>query len=157
MAKKTKRFAGGGATTTSEPITVVGRRNTNLFESSSFRPDFGGAAMRNYSIPAGGAVSIPDHRLSPSNMPNNSGSGVSFGGISTPVGKVYGPRGIPIGNGSFSAGASPMGGGRIGGTASFPFKKGGKVKKMAKGGSVSSASKRADGCATKGKTKGRFV
>jgi hypothetical protein len=31
----------------------------------------------------------------------------------------------------------------------------GKVKKMAKGGSA--ASKRADGCATKGKTKGRFV
>ena len=29
--------------------------------------------------------------------------------------------------------------------------------KMAKGGKVSSASKRADGCATKGKTKGRFV
>ena len=37
------------------------------------------------------------------------------------------------------------------------MKRGGKVKKMAKGGSVSSASKRADGCATKGKTKGRFV
>ena len=38
-------------------------------------------------------------------------------------------------------------------------KKGGaiKVKKMAKGGSVSSASKRADGCATKGKTKGRII
>jgi hypothetical protein len=35
------------------------------------------------------------------------------------------------------------------------MKKGGKVKKMAKGGST--ASKRADGCATKGKTKGRFV
>jgi hypothetical protein len=35
------------------------------------------------------------------------------------------------------------------------MRKGGKVKKMAKGGSV--ASKRADGCATKGKTKGRFV
>ena len=33
----------------------------------------------------------------------------------------------------------------------------GKVKKMAKGGSVSSASKRADGCATKGKTKGRII
>ena len=29
--------------------------------------------------------------------------------------------------------------------------------KKSKGGSVSSASKRADGCATKGKTKGRFV
>jgi hypothetical protein len=37
------------------------------------------------------------------------------------------------------------------------MRKGGKVKKMAKGGKVSSASKRADGCATKGKTKGRFV
>jgi len=34
------------------------------------------------------------------------------------------------------------------------MKRGGKVKKYAKGGS---ASKRADGCATKGKTKGRFV
>lgn len=31
------------------------------------------------------------------------------------------------------------------------------AKKYAKGGKVSSASKRADGCATKGKTKGRFV
>ena len=37
------------------------------------------------------------------------------------------------------------------------YKKGGTVKKMAKGGSVSSASKRADGCATKGKTKGRII
>ncbi|NDB60302.1 hypothetical protein EB001_17885 [bacterium] len=36
-------------------------------------------------------------------------------------------------------------------------KKGGMIKKMAKGGSVSSASKRADGCATKGKTKGRII
>ena len=35
------------------------------------------------------------------------------------------------------------------------FKKGGAVKKMASGGSV--ASKRADGCAARGKTKGRFV
>jgi len=34
------------------------------------------------------------------------------------------------------------------------FKKGGAVKKFAKGGSVSSASKRADGCAIRGKTKG---
>jgi len=31
------------------------------------------------------------------------------------------------------------------------------VKKMAKGGSVSSASKRADGCAVKGKTRGKIV
>ena len=39
----------------------------------------------------------------------------------------------------------------------YNMKKGGTVKKMAKGGSVSSASKRADGIATKGKTKGRIV
>ena len=37
------------------------------------------------------------------------------------------------------------------------FKRGGSTKKYASGGSVSSASKRADGCAVKGKTKGRFV
>ena len=36
------------------------------------------------------------------------------------------------------------------------MKKGGAVK-YKKGGSVSSASKRADGCATKGKTKGRII
>ena len=37
------------------------------------------------------------------------------------------------------------------------MKTGGSVKKYASGGSVSSASKRADGCATKGKTRGRIV
>ena len=37
------------------------------------------------------------------------------------------------------------------------MKHGGKVKKYAKGGSVSSASKRADGCAIKGKTRGKMV
>lgn len=43
----------------------------------------------------------------------------------------------------------------VGVRGKIAFKKGGKVKKMAKGGST--ASKRADGCAVKGKTKGRFV
>lgn len=37
------------------------------------------------------------------------------------------------------------------------MRRGGSVKKYAAGGSVGSASKRADGCAMKGKTKGRFV
>jgi hypothetical protein len=36
----------------------------------------------------------------------------------------------------------------------FGYKKGGAVKKFAKGGSVSSASSRGDGCAIRGKTKG---
>ena len=41
-------------------------------------------------------------------------------------------------------------------TEDMAYKRGGKVKKMASGGSVS-ASRRGDGCATKGKTKGRMV
>jgi hypothetical protein len=36
------------------------------------------------------------------------------------------------------------------------LKKGGAIKKMAKGGKVSSVSKRADGCAQRGKTRGRM-
>lgn len=40
------------------------------------------------------------------------------------------------------------------GKKAFGMKKGGKVKKMAKGGSASS---RADGCAQRGKTKGRMI
>ena len=41
-------------------------------------------------------------------------------------------------------------------TEDMAYKRGGAVKKMASGGSVS-ASRRGDGCATKGKTKGRMV
>jgi hypothetical protein len=48
----------------------------------------------------------------------------------------------------YQEGRVPKGGG---------YKKGGKTKKYAKGGKVSSASKRADGCVTKGKTRGRMV
>jgi hypothetical protein len=40
---------------------------------------------------------------------------------------------------------------------SGPMKKGGSIKAYAKGGSVSSASSRADGCATKGKTKCKYI
>lgn len=39
----------------------------------------------------------------------------------------------------------------------YGMKKGGKVKKMASGGKVSSASSRGDGCAQRGKTRGRMV
>lgn len=41
--------------------------------------------------------------------------------------------------------------------AAFGMKKGGATKKMASGGMTSSASKRADGIATKGKTRGKMV
>jgi hypothetical protein len=40
--------------------------------------------------------------------------------------------------------------------AGNPMKKGGSVKKMASGGMASSASRRADGIATKGKTRGKI-
>lgn len=52
--------------------------------------------------------------------------------------------------GNSMMGGQPMGRGLAG------MKKGGMVKK-AKGGSVSSASKRADGCAVRGKTKGKMI
>jgi hypothetical protein len=52
--------------------------------------------------------------------------------------------------------APTMGAAPAGGTMGT-MKKGGSVKKMKKGGSTSSCSKRADGCATKGKTKGRMI
>lgn len=80
--------------------------------------------------------------------PDSAGPGVTFGGISPQ--RMPNPYNAP---GPFA----PSG---VGARFKIPFAEGGKVKKpktkkMAKGGST--ASKRADGCATKGKTKGRFV
>ena len=64
------------------------------------------------------------------NMPNRS--------TDNPMGKNYGA-------------------GRVNPSTLLPYKKGGTVKKYASGGSVSSVSSRADGIATKGKTKCRIV
>jgi hypothetical protein len=81
--------------------------------------------------------------------PSASKLGAMGGGASASVGKV----------GSAMRNLDPRGpstGAGYGATLNIPYtkKKGGTIKKMAAGGS---ASKRADGCATKGKTKGRFV
>jgi hypothetical protein len=79
--------------------------------------------------------------------PDRSGlGGLSFGRVGDSV-RDFSSPGRSFGSG-------------VGATLSLPMKrvskkKGGTVKKMAKGGST--ASKRADGCATKGKTKGKFV
>lgn len=64
------------------------------------------------------------------------------------IGKTAGISGPTVrGDGyKVSAGVGPRGSVGLGGRVNFK-----------KGGSVSSASKRADGCATKGKTKGRMV
>ena len=72
-------------------------------------------------------------------------------------------RGAPRASGGFGGFGINIGGGRAtpdwsgGPMVRFKksFAKGGSAKKMAKGGST--ASKRADGCAKKGKTKGRMV
>jgi hypothetical protein len=144
MAKKVKRYAAG------DEIVVSG---TKPVADSSFNlqnigyrlphMDGGGGGGGGGRMGGGGGSS------------KSSAPKASIGKMSTPVGKVYGLKGIPVGKGSVGFGASPFDGGKIGATASFPFKKGGSIKKMAAGGSA--ASKRADGCATKGKTKGRFV
>ncbi len=60
-------------------------------------------------------------------------------------GEGGGFRGIPVGGGFLSPG-------RVGGAPGLRYK-----MQFAKGGSVGSASKRADGCAKKGKTKGKIV
>mgnify|MGYP003338991766 CR=1 FL=1 len=80
-------------------------------------------------------------------------------GLGPGIGSGIGPALLPPGGPG--PGGMPMSPGAPVGAAVHPMaaKKGGKVKvkKMAKGGSVSSASKRADGIATKGKTKGRYI
>ena len=128
------------------PVTVTGRR-------------FGSFNLADLGLPSGGG-------MGPS-MPGGGGGGMPAPAMSSaparapmPVGRT-GPRGAsylgPMYRGEdgsrMSAGVGPRGSFGVG--LDMPFKKGGKVKKMAKGGST--ASKRADGCATKGKTKGRFV
>lgn len=92
----------------------------------------------------------------------DAGSGVSFGSVGTSVPSLV--SGAPsMGSGFGARFGSSFGGPsgnykpetKAGVHPTNKNAKGGKVKKMAKGGST--ASKRADGCATKGKTKGKFV
>jgi hypothetical protein len=144
--KKVKRYDNGGE------IVVSGNRAADAAMLDRM--------MRERSFVGGGGDSGGGSLGSRFGGDDSGGGGssspkMSAGKVRTPVGKVFGVRGIPVGErGSFDFGASPMDGGKVGGTFRTSFKKGGSTKKMAKGGSVS---KRADGCATKGKTKGRFV
>ena len=144
--KKAKRYDDGGEIVVSGSRAEDARVLDRMMREPSFvggGGDFGGGSLGDrFGGDSGGGG-------------GSSNSKVSVGKVRTPVGKVFGLRDIPVGKGSFDFGASPMDGGKVGGTFRTSFKKGGKVKKMAKGGST--ASKRADGCATKGKTKGRFV
>lgn len=99
-------------------------------------------------------------------VPPDNNSRYRIGKVQTPVGNLPGVT-VPVGNNaSVGLGMNPLSN-KIGANFTTTFKKGGAVKKaapkktspkkMAKGGKVSSASRRGDGCAQRGKTKGRFV
>lgn len=116
-----------------------------------FRTDPTGVLARG-APSGGGGGGFPIGGIRPIQIPPS----VQPGGSPRPGPSAPGGIGVTIGSGG---GARPGDMGNItrGTGKIYKHAKGGKVKKMAKGGSVSSASKRADGCATKGKTKGRFV
>jgi hypothetical protein len=136
-----KRYADGGGV--DEELVVEGMRPQNFNLASLNRgPSSGGMGP---SMPGGGGGGMPAPAMgsAPARAP-------------MPIGRTAGYLGPTIrGEGGERVSMGMGRRGAIGAGASIPFKKGGKVKKMAKGGST--ASKRADGCATKGKTKGRFV
>ena len=141
--KKAKRYDDGGEIVVSGSRAEDARALDRMMREPSF---VGSPLIGRFGDDSGGGGGGGGGSSSPK---------MSVGKVRTPVGKVFGVRDIPVGKGSFDFGASPMDGGKVGGTFRTSFKKGGSAKKMAKGGST--ASKRADGCATKGKTKGRFV
>jgi hypothetical protein len=164
--KKAKRYDDGGEIVVSGSRAEDARALDRMMREPSFvggGGDFGGGSLGGRfggDYGGGGGSSSPK---------------VSVGKVRTPVGKVFGLRDIPVGKGNFSVGASPFGGGKVGGTFKTSFKKGGKLTDLTGDGKVtradvlkgrgvpgfkkggSTASKRGDGCATKGKTKGRFV
>lgn len=135
-----KRYADGGGV--DEELIVEGMRPQNFNLASLNRgPSSGGMGP---SMPGGGGgMAGPAMGSAPARAPMPIARTAGYLGPT-----MRGEDGSRV---SFGVGPRRS----IGAGASIPFKKGGKVKKMAKGGST--ASKRADGCATKGKTKGRFV
>lgn len=152
MARKKMRRYDGGGEVEAEEIVVQGSRPKAFNEISAFdlgRMGGGGYGAANFGGDMGG-------------MGGGAGGGMPTSqrlpNLSYVAPKAERPPIMPaIVRGATSELANLMGQKAPRGYgASFKtdFKKGGKVKKMASGGS---ASKRADGIATKGKTKGRFV
>jgi len=159
--KRKKRYADGGGV--DEEIVVTGKRPQNFdLERLSLARAMGGGSGSSGGGRGGGGMPTPTSTSrGGASQPANT---VRFGKVGTVAGPVYGAEyqgknfnvGAGLGRGLMGRQGAPM----FGANADFEFAKGGKVKnkpvkKMAKGGST--ASKRADGCATKGKTKGRFV
>jgi hypothetical protein len=155
--KRKKRYADGGMV--DDEIIVEGMRPQNFDLEALSRARAMGPSMP--SDGGGGMSTLTSTSRGGASQPANT---VRFGKVGTVAGPVYGAEyqgknfnvGAGLGRGLMGRQGAPM----FGANANFEFAKGGKVKnkpvkKMAKGGST--ASKRADGCATKGKTKGRFV
>ena len=140
--KHKKRYADGG--TVDEELVVEGMRPENFDLEGLSR-----ARAMGPSMPRGGGGGGRAAAMTPSRDADRRASFLPVARTAGYLGPTYRGEGgerVSIGRGRQ---------GDVGVGASIPFKKGGKVKKMAKGGST--ASKRADGCATKGKTKGRMV
>jgi hypothetical protein len=137
--KRKKRYADGGMV--DDEIIVEGMRPQNFDLEALSRARAMGPSMPGDGGGGGMSASMTPSRAADRRAP--------------PIARTAGYLGPTFGGdeGRVSLGVGRRG--AIGAGAAIPFKKGGKVKKMAKGGST--ASKRADGCATKGKTKGRFV
>ena len=158
--KKTKKFNDGGST---------GGRYVDMGESRVFVPDTpdttpspvaaglapvrGGPMSGGIGAGLGGIQDVSGGRFEDTPAGARSlamgplAEKAQYAGLMAPPSRRMGLRGaVP---GTYAEG--PVGG------MAAAMKKGGAVKKKAKGGTVSSVSKRADGCAVKGKTKGRFV
>ncbi len=151
--KKMRKFAEG------DEIVVRGKRAPVVDEMTAFDlARFGGmggignaagAGMAGMGGGSGGGMGQRLAALTPPPVPARAPMAITPAVVRQPqstLGNIVGAR-------------SPKG---YGASFRLGFAEGGKVKakakpakKMAKGGST--ASKRADGCATKGKTKGRFV
>ena len=142
--KRKKRYADGGMV--DEEIVVEGMRPENFDLEGLSRARVMGPSMPSGARGGGGRAAA----VTPSRDADRRASFLPVARTAGYLGPTYRGEGgerVSIGRGRQ---------GDVGVGASIPFKKGGKVKKMAKGGSVS-ASRRGDGIARKGKTKGRMV
>jgi hypothetical protein len=149
-----RKFAEGGPVGAEDEIIVKGKRPAAIIDPSQFDLSrfggMGGMASGPAMTPGVVGGGSGSQRLSPLTPPpaavrsRMSMTPAVLRQPAPPVGKLTGDRGATAYGGRFRMG----------------FAEGGKakakpVKKMAKGGST--ASKRGDGCCSKGKTKGKFV
>ena len=161
--KKMRKFAGGGELEATDEIVVKGKRAPVVDEMTGFDlARFGGMGGIGNAAGAGmdgmgGGSNQRLTNLGAAPMPAKDRMAVVPAVLrqrASTLGNLMGDKGAKAYGASFRMGYAK--GGKAGDEPTGG-KKRTKAKKYAKGGSVSSASKRADGCATKGKTKGRFV